>query len=293
MKKIKYISQNSTEDSMIQGVKLKTILFFGAATFVFLMFLSADIVRAEDNPVGNVTGYIFAQDGSTPVEGAVVKFKNVNTFKFYESEKSDSRGHFVVEGIERGIYLYGVITPEASFNSEGLVGLRLKKNETAKMSVALKPYSSAVVQTLAEFYQDLDATGESYVGRVIEVDTSTKNVKVKVERGFLQVKDKIRNLGSETNFEMKVDSLKSEGVEVNRVFAEQTASFQMKKEAYVGDMIYVLKKNRFSPLLALPIGAAAGAAVAFATSGSVDNDMSTMQLQSEVEAASAIKNKKK
>ena len=273
---------------MIQDVKLKTILFFGAAFFVFLLFFSADIIRGQDNPVGNVTGNIYAQDGSTPVEGAIIKFKNVSTGKFYASQKSDNRGTFAVEGIERGVYLYGVITPEASFDSEGLVGFRIKENETARMSIALKPYSSQESLTIEGFYNDLDVNGESYVGRVIEVDDTKKNVKVKIERGFLQVKDKIRNRGREHDFKMSIGKLESEGEDVKRVFVGKTASLQMKKEAEVDDMVFVLKKRQFLPFLAAPLGAAA----VIAASGAVAYGVS-IQLQEECEEVSPKKNKKK
>lgn len=288
MKKIIYISQNSTEDSMIQGVKLKNIFLFGAAIFVFLLFSSADIIRAQENPVGKVTGYIYAQDGSTPVEGAVIKFKNVSTGKFYESEKSDIQGYFAVEEIERGVYLYGVITPEASFNSEGLVGFRIKQNETARMNIALKPYSSQAALTMEGFYNDLDVNGESYVGRVIEVDDTKKNVKVKIERGFLQMKDKIRNKGREHDFKMTIGELKSEGSDVRRVFAGKTASLRMKKEAEIDDMVFVLKKRQFLPFLAGPLGAAAVIAASAVVAYGV-----TTQLQEECEKVSPEINKKK
>ena len=273
---------------MIQGEKLKTILLFGAAFFVFLLFFSAGAVRGQDNPVGNVTGYIYEQDGSTPVEGAVVKFKNVSTGKFIESGKSDNSGYFVVEGIERGVYLYGVITPEASFDSEGLVGFRLKENETARMSIALRPYSSQAALTIEGFYNDLDVNGESYVGRVIEVDATKKNVRVKIERGFLQLKDKIRNKGRMHDFKMTVDVLESEGGHVRRVFAGKTASFRMKEEAEVDDMVFVLKKRPFLPFLASPLGAAA----VIAASGAVAYGVST-QLQEECEEVSPKKNKRR
>lgn len=273
---------------MIQGIKLKTILLFGAAFFVLLLFFSADIVRGQDNPVGNVTGYIYAQDGSTPVEGAVIKFKNVSTGKLVESGKSDNRGYFAVEGIERGVYLYGVITPEASFDSEGLVGFRIKENETARMSVALRPYSSQAALTIEGFYNDLDVHGESYVGRVIEVDATKKNVKVKIERGFLQLKDKIRNKGMKHDFKMTINTLGSEGGNVKRVFAGKTASFRMKKDAEVDDMVFVLKKRQFLPFLAAPLGAAA----VIAASGAVAYGVSTA-LQEECEEVSPKKNKKR
>lgn len=271
---------------MIQGEKLKNLLLFGAVFFVLFLSVSVNTLKAQDNPVGTVTGYIYEQDESTPVEGAVIKFKNVQTGKFYESQKSDLMGAFMVEEIERGIYLYGVITPDATFDSEGLVGFRIKEKDTASMSISLRPYSSQAALTIEGFYNDLDVNGESYVGRVIEVDDSKKNVKVKIERGFLQDDDKIRDKGREHDFKMTLRKLEREGEQVRRVFAGDIASFRMKKEAEVDDMVFVIKKKQFLPFLAAPLGAAA----VIAASGLVAYGVST-QLREECEEVSPKKNK--
>jgi hypothetical protein len=273
---------------MNQGVKRKIPLFFGATFFVCFLFVSTGISVAQDNPIGNIAGFIYAQDESTPVEGAVIKFKNVSTGKFYESQKTDQNGYFAVKGIERGVYLYGVITPEASFNSEGLVGLRIKNNETAKMSIALKPYSSQASQTLEEFYSDLDVSGESYVGRVIEFDSAQKMAQIQIERGFLQQQDKIRAKGRVSDFKQDVEQIESEGAQRSRVFAGQVAMLKMKQPVDVDDMVFVLKKRQFLPFLAAPLGAAA----VIAASGAVGYGISTL-LQEECEEVSPKKNKKK
>ncbi len=272
---------------MFYGVKSKTGIFFGAVFFVIFLFSSVGTVSGQDNPIGNVKGFIYAADGNTPLAGAVVQFKNVSTAKLYESQKSDSSGQFVVEGVERGVYLYGVLTSNGNYNSEGLVGLRLKANETAKMSIALKPYSNEAALTIEEFYEDLDVNGESYVGRVIEFDKAKKVAQVKIERGFLQVKDKIRNKGKVSDFKQGVDKLENEGANVKRVYAGQIAALKMKKNANVDDMVFVLKKRQFLPFLAAPLGAAA----LIATSGSVGYILAT-QLREDNRACSPDRNKK-
>lgn len=273
---------------MIQGVKRKTALFFGAVFFMCFLLVSSNIGMAQDNPVGNIAGFIYAQDEITPIEGAVIKFKNVSTGKFYESQKTDRNGYFAVEGIERGVYLYGVITSEASFDSEGLVGLRIKDNETAKVSIALKPYSSQASQTLEEFYNDLDVSGESYVGRVIEFDVAAKMAQIQVERGFLQQQDRIRAKGRVSDFKQDVEMLESEGTRRNRVFAGQVAMLKMNQPVDIDDMVFVLKKRQFLPFLAAPLGAAA----VIAASGAVGYGIGAL-LQEECEEVSPTKNKKK
>jgi len=242
---------------MFQGKKLGTSVIFGAVLFVVFLFSAVGTICGQDNPKGKVAGNIYAQDGNTPLEGVVIKFKNVSTGKLYESRKSDTKGFFEVVGIERGIYHYGVLTSKGNFNAEGLVGLKLKANETAKMSIALKPYSNEAALTMEEFYNDLDVNGESYVGRVVEYDAAKKNAQVQVERGFIQQKDKIRTKGKETDFKQGVDQLESEGNKVKRVYAGQVASLKMKQSAKVDDMVFVLKKRQFLPLFAGAGGIAA------------------------------------
>ena len=89
---IKRYIKISTEEAMFQGKKLGMSIIFGAAFFVVFLFSSVGTISGQDNPIGNVTGFIYAQDGNTPLGGAVVKFKNVSTGKLYESGKSDSKG---------------------------------------------------------------------------------------------------------------------------------------------------------------------------------------------------------
>lgn len=273
---------------MFQGVKPRIILLFWAAFFAFIFFSSVGTIQGQDNPIGNITGFIYAQNGTTPLEGAVVKFKNVSTGKLYESRKSDSKGFFGVQGIERGVYVYGVLTPKGAYNSEGLVGLRLKENETAKMSIALKPYKKEAASSMEEFYEDLEINGESYVGKIVEFDATKRIAQVRIERGFIQVKDKIRTKGRQTDFKQGVDYLESEGAKVKRVYAGQTASLKMKQKADVDDMVFIVKKKRFLPFIFSPLGAAA----VIAASGAVGYGMSIL-LKEECEPCSPERNKRK
>jgi len=253
----------STEDSMFQGVKSKVSLFLGVAFLFFLLFSSVGTVEAQDNPIGNVNGFIYEQDGSTPLEGAIIKFRNVSNGKMYESRKSDSKGFFEVKGIERGMYVYGVMTQSGGYNAEGLLGLKVKNNETATMSIALKPYTKEAAMTMEEFYEDLEVNGESYVGKVIEYDAVKRMAQVLVERGYIQMKDKIRTKGMKTDFKQGVDYLESEGAKAKRVYAGQTASVKMKQRATIDDMVFVMKKKEFLPIF----GGAWGALALLAANG--------------------------
>jgi hypothetical protein len=273
---------------MFQGAKFKISLVFGAAVLFLLLFSSVGTGLAQDIPVGKVMGFIYAQDGTTPLGGAVVKFKNISTGDFYESGKSDHKGYFKIQDIPKGVYLYGVITADGFYNSDGLVGLNFKGDETAKLSIAVSPYSQEATQTMQEFYNDLDVNGESYVGRVAEFDAAKMTALVKVERGMIQVHDKIHDKGLRRDFTQSVKQLESEGVKVKRAYAGQTASIKMKKKADVDDMVFVIKKKMFLPWLWTPMGAAA--LIAFSgTAGYVTRVL----LEEECEPCSPDRNKRK
>jgi len=273
---------------MFQSVKPKIPLFIGAAFLTLILFSSPGALQGQDNPVGKVTGFIYAQDGTTPIEGAVVKFKNITTGDFYESRKSDSRGFFELQDIEKGVYLYGVMTTDGFYNSDGLVGLNFKRNETAKLSIAVNPYSKEATETMKEFYNDLDVNGESYVGRVVEFDATKMIALVKVERGIIHVQDKIRNKGLKRDFTQSLKLLESEGTKVKRVYAGQTASIKMKQNADVDDMVFVIKKKRFLPWLWTPLGGAA--LIAF---GGTAGYVTRVLLEEECEPPSPDRNKRK
>jgi hypothetical protein len=111
----------------------------------------------------------------------------------------------------------------------------------------------------------MKVNGESYVGRVVEYNAANKMAQVKIERGFLQQKDKIHTKGNESDFKQSVDKLESEGAKAKRVYSGQTASLKMIQAANVDDMVFVVKKKQFLPFLVSPLGAAA----LIATSGAV------------------------
>ncbi len=113
----------------------KSLAVVLVVSFIFLY--SAYDLKAKETGTGNMIGFVFQKDGTTPVEGAVVKLRNVATGAGYESTKSDKLGVFKVESVEEGLYLVGVSAEEGDFNVNNLIGIR--SNETAKVSLALRP----------------------------------------------------------------------------------------------------------------------------------------------------------
>ncbi len=120
---------------MLKAVRSKTAAVLLIFFLVILYFPHG--LGAQKPGKGNLIGFVFAKNGTTPVEGAIVKLKNVSTGTVYESSKSDKLGILKTEGIEEGLYIAGISTQAGDFNVVNLIGIRA--NETAKVSFALKP----------------------------------------------------------------------------------------------------------------------------------------------------------
>lgn len=109
--------------------------------FSFMMFYSPYFVKATSIGKGNLTGFIYEEDGTTPVESAVVKMRNIYTGSVYESQKSSDLGLFKLESVDEGLYIGGITTKEGNYNIENLIGIRAQ--ETARVSFALKSNATA------------------------------------------------------------------------------------------------------------------------------------------------------
>jgi len=90
----------------------------------------------QETPKGDIIGYVYGPDNTTPVEGAVVRLKNVDTLSEYESMAADDQGMVVVEGVDKGLYMVGISTAEGDYNIGNLIGVRAGR--TAKVSFALR-----------------------------------------------------------------------------------------------------------------------------------------------------------
>ena len=106
---------------------------------IFLFICSSVFLRCESTGKGNIIGFVYDKDGTTPLDGAIVKFLNVATDAVYESSTSDNNGLFKVIGIENGIYIFGVLTPQGDFMLDDLIGVKVQEHETAKLSISLMP----------------------------------------------------------------------------------------------------------------------------------------------------------
>jgi len=117
---------------MGRGVKVKVVSLGLAAAM--LVFSSPLVLKGQVPAKGNLLGFVYGQDGTTPLPGAVVMVKNISSGRVYESSASDGLGIFKVQGLETGLYALGVTSPKGSFNSPDLIGVAA--NETSKIAGA-------------------------------------------------------------------------------------------------------------------------------------------------------------
>ena len=120
---------------MCKRIHSKPLVTF--VIFAFALFWAPEFLRAQEVGRGNIEGYVYGPDNTTPVEGAVVKLRNLSTGSRYESIAADSRGKVAFEGVDEGLYLVGITTARGDFNIENLVGI--KPGKTARISFALQP----------------------------------------------------------------------------------------------------------------------------------------------------------
>ncbi len=241
---------------------------YGAGLALILMFLLGSL-KAETIEKGNIIGFIYTKDGTTPLEGAIIRVENISTRSTFESTISDKNGIFKIEGIEQGVYVLGVKTSEGEFNLEDVIGLKIRSNETAKMSLSVNPYDKEVASAVQEVYVDQEISGESLIGTVIDYNEATRTAVVSIIKGLLRINDRIHAKGQKTDFYQNVRAIRKEGALVQIVLAGQVATIEVKKKVEKNDLIYSAKKRGILPLFIAPIGGvtllAASAAVLHGT----------------------------
>jgi hypothetical protein len=221
-----------------------------------LLWLSLSLAAAETNAKGNVVGFLYGQDGTSPLAGGIVKLKNLMSGATFVSTKSDPYGIFRLEGVDSGFYTYGVLTGQGDFNADSAIGLRINPNETAKISIALSAYEKEVAAAVEEVAKDQEIRGESLVGMIAAFDPASKTGIVQVTKGLLREKDTIHAKGKATDFYQQVGEMTVGTASAKRVLAGQNGAFQLDREARPGDLVYVVKDKRFSPLFLAPLGIA-------------------------------------
>ncbi len=219
-----------------------------------VLFLSPPLARPQTAGKGHLVGFVYGRDKSTPAVGAVVLAKNITTGAIYESTRSDSAGAFKVENLDPGIYSLGVTSSEGDFNAQDLVGV--KPGETSKVSIALSPYDAAALEAARAVAREEKERGESRVGTVVSFSPASSESTVFIERGLIQLGDRLRIKGPTTDFQMDLKNLKVRGAYATMCLSGEQAAIPVGRSCSMGDDVYVVCKRGVPPFFLLPLGLA-------------------------------------
>ena len=240
------------------GVTKKTA--FVCCLSLVLLFGFSSVLKSETPTKGNVLGFIYGSDGTTPIEGAIIKVVNVSTGSVYESTISNNNGALTISEVETGIYEYVVTTAEGRFVSESTFGLRVQGEEAEEMAIIVNPITKNAKSEPMAFPEPEQITGESYVGRIIGFDLEAKVAEVYIVRGMVKRNDKVHVKGEKTNFDMKVKNMNKDGDDVKSLLTGETGVIAMKENASIGDAIYLAVDKGILPLILGAAGLTAGTA---------------------------------
>lgn len=87
------------------------------------LFFSPHLLTAAAGS-GSFVGFVYAADRTTPMEGAVLKLRNVQNGDVVESPPSNADGIISLSEVEPGLYLAGISSESKDFNFEHLIGIR-------------------------------------------------------------------------------------------------------------------------------------------------------------------------
>lgn len=241
---------------MRKGVR--SIQLMVGVVLVAFLFCGPTFAGGASNPKGSLIGFVYGQDGTTPLPGAVVKLKNLISGAIYESSPADDYGIIKVQGIETGLYTYGVATEKGDYNAENLVGFTVEENDIAKITIVVDPYEKDVAEAVSQVEKGLETSGEFLVGTIASFDPTTRMAQVQVVNGLLRLNDKIHARGRSTNFYQEITVLKVGNALARHLIKGQTGLVQLEQEASKGDLIYVVREERkVMPFFLAPVGVAA------------------------------------
>jgi len=239
---------------MIKLIKCltKTAILLSAILYLCTIGFSQDVNLGT----GNLVGFIYYQDGVTPIVGAVVKVKDVSTGLVSESTKSDANGMFTIENLNTGVYSLGVVTSQGDFNLEELIGV--KAGETTKVSFSLAPYSAEEVAAVHDIYrnvyQEEEIKGEVLVGRVLSYNRIDGTAEIFITKGYLKLRDRIHVRGVRSHFYQNVEDLVFGVQRVEKIFAGNNVTMTMRYLVEEGDLVYLVCKKGVVPFFLTPLG---------------------------------------
>ncbi|MCJ7484685.1 MAG: carboxypeptidase-like regulatory domain-containing protein [Candidatus Aminicenantes bacterium] len=127
---------------MLKVALLRYKILAGGLVAAFLLLVTPLPVFSGQQPQsyarqGQLKGTVYSEGMASRVANAIVKVRNLNNQKEYESQPTDAKGGYTILGIEEGWYTLGVTTAAGDFNLN--YGVYIKAGETAKLSVEMLP----------------------------------------------------------------------------------------------------------------------------------------------------------
>lgn len=121
--------------------KSKVLALGLIGAFLVLLFPTEALTQTAGG-MGTIKGTIFQEDMRTPMENVVVKIRNTVDGSEKESLPTDGFGAYEIRDVNAGNYLLGVSSAGGDYNFDYAIGI--KANETAKLSMAVKPVASPI-----------------------------------------------------------------------------------------------------------------------------------------------------
>ena len=219
--------------------RLKSVVSL-SMVICFLAF--SPLIFAQKKPGGIIIGQIYGLEKTRPVQGAIIKAKNIKDGSLYVSNPSNRAGEFEIEGMKAGIYVIGVITKEGNFNTDRLLGVY--EAQTLRVAFSLNPYKKEVVSAIQNVYKNIQVSGECYIGEVIKYLSNPGEAAIYVEKGIIQIGDKVHLKGYMTDFIQEIEELFVDGMSVGKALVGQTPIVILKHPVDIGDLIYLIPKIR-------------------------------------------------
>jgi len=98
--------------------------------------------------------------------------------------------------------------------------------------------------------------GEARVGKVVSYAPTSNESTVFIERGLIQLGDRLRIRGPNTDFQMDLKNLKVRGAYATLCLSGEQAAIPVGRSCVAGDDVYVVCKRGVPPFFLIPLGLA-------------------------------------
>lgn len=110
----------------------KAAAWFTLFCFGFLVFSLSNFARSSN---GNLMGFVYGEDGKSPLQGAIVLLKGADTDKVYQSGPTGKTGSYKIANIDVGTYVVGLKVNEDTFNVDDYVMVAGGKTDTLSLAL--------------------------------------------------------------------------------------------------------------------------------------------------------------